>query len=103
MSKFTQGSFFSWYKVSQSSRSPLPSPRSTTGSLVEGLPGDGGASDHIHLHVRGLFGSHPFGLSILVRFTKHKESKREKEADEEEGDIAREKETRTSSSSPVIY
>lgn len=26
---------------------------------MEGLPGDGGASDHIHLHVRGLFGSIP--------------------------------------------
>lgn len=25
----------------------------------EGLPGDGGASDHIHLHARGLFGSIP--------------------------------------------
>lgn len=74
-SKFIEGSFFSRYKVSRSSRSPFPSPQSTTGSLVEGLPGDGGASDHIHLHVRGLFGTHPFGLSILVRPTKHKESR----------------------------
>jgi len=54
-----------------------------------GLPGDGGASNHIHLHVRGLFGSHLFGLSILVRRTKHKESRerereRERESEREE-------------------
>lgn len=71
--------------MSQSSRSPLPSPRSTTGSLVEGLPGDGGASDHIHLHVRGLFRSHPFGLSILVRLTKHKQSRERRKQKKKRG------------------
>lgn len=71
--------------MSQSSRSPLPSPQSTTGSLVEGLPGDGGASDHIHLHVRGPFGSHPFDLSILVRLTKHKEPRKRRRERKERG------------------
>lgn len=50
---------------------------------MEGLPGDGGASDHIHLHVRGLFESHPFDLSILVRHTKHKESRERRKKREE--------------------
>lgn len=101
-SKFTQVSFFSRYKVSQSSRSPLPSPRSTTGSLVEGLPGDGGASDHIHLHVRGLFGSHPFGLSILVRLTKHKES-RERRRERKERGISRGKGRRERAQACLLF
>jgi len=51
---------------------------STTGSLVEGLPGDGGASDHIHLHGRGLFRVHPFGLPSS-RGSRNTRSSRERE------------------------
>jgi len=52
--------------------------QSTTGSLVEGLPGDGGASDHIHLHGRGLFRVHPFGLPSS-RGSRNTRSSRERE------------------------
>lgn len=51
---------------------------------MEDLPGDGGASDHIHLHVRGLFGSipsafHPRAALETRGVRREKETERERE------------------------